>query len=341
MLVPLQNIRTWRPIVDALDQRASPRVVERALLSTGLSRRTIEGPPIFIPCALQAAFVENVARRIGEPHLGALTASQYAYADLGIYASYVLDASRLDIALERGVRALPFLQSGASVNLLDAGDNVVLQFGSGIQRVVGARQIDEGTMALLIDLVRNFVGRDWRPEWVELTKPPRSGDDSLDKVYRAPTRNGSQLPGIAIRKDMLQTLNPRPREVTNAVLFSDLRTMVRCGPPSGMAELVRETLVLVNDFGDFSEEAIALKLELGRRTLQRRLSAEGSRFRDVVASFQAERAEALLRETDHSVQEISSFLGYREVNSFRRAFRNRTGMTPTQYSAWIAAGKRT
>lgn len=133
MSVPLQNVRAWRPVIDALDQLASPRVVERALASVGLSRRVLEGPPIFIPYALQAVFAEDVARRIGEPHLGPLAASRYGYADLGIYAGYVLDASRLDIALERGVRALPFLQSGASVDLRDAGDDVVLQFGYGIQ----------------------------------------------------------------------------------------------------------------------------------------------------------------------------------------------------------------
>ena len=138
-LVPHQNLKSWRPIIDALDQLASPRVVERALRSTGLSRGVLEGQPIFIPCALQAAFVENVSRQLGERHLGPLLASQFGYAGLDIYADYVLDASRLDIAFERGVRALPFLQSGASVNICDAGDKVVLQFGSGIQSVVGAQ----------------------------------------------------------------------------------------------------------------------------------------------------------------------------------------------------------
>ena len=326
--------------MDALDQLASPRVVERALASVGLSRRVLEGPPIFIPYALQAAFAENVSRRIGEPHLGPLAVSRYGYAGLDIYAAYVLDASRLDIALERGVRALPFLQSGASVNLRDAGDDVVLQFGSGIPSVVGARHVDEGTICLLIDLVRNFVGPDWRPEWVELTHEPRSGDDSLERMYNAPMRCGGRLPGIAIRKDMLRTRNPRPAEARNATLFGDLKRLVRCGPPKSMAELVRDTLVLVTGSGDISEEAVAAKLGLGRRTLQRRLAAEGCGFRDVLASFQAERAEALLRETDHSLQDISSFLGYREVNSFRRAFRNWTGMTPTQFSATRAAGER-
>ena len=332
MLVPHQNIKSWRPIIDALDQSASPRVVERALRSTGLSRGVLEGQPIFIPCALQAAFVENVSRQLGERHLGPLLASQFGYAGLDIYADYVLDASRLDIAFERGVRALPFLQSGASVNIRDAGDNVVLQFGSGIQSVVGAHHLDEGTMVLLIDLVRKFAGPDWRPEWVELTKKPHTGFDPLESVYQAPTRYGYQLPGIAIRKDVLQVRNPRPREVRHATMFGDLRAMVCRRPPSSMAELVRETLEWVTMADGSLEESVAARLGLGRRTLQRQLEVESYTFREILASFRAKRAKALLRETDHSVQAIATSLGYREVNSFRRAFHRWVGLTPTEYS---------
>ena len=36
----------------------------------------------------------------------------------------------------------------------------------------------------------------------------------------------------------------------------------------------------------------------------------------------------MLIETDHSIAEIAQALGYEEVNSFRRAFQNWTGLSP-------------
>ncbi len=120
------------------------------------------------------------------------------------------------------MRALPYLQSGVCVNLREEGNNVVLQYGSGIQLVVGARHLDEGTTLLLVDLVRHFAGPDWQPEWVELTKASQNGDTTLEPVFGAPIRHGSRLAGIAIPKDVLLTRNPRSGEARNEILFRDL-----------------------------------------------------------------------------------------------------------------------
>lgn len=306
-------------------------------MSLGLSREMIEGASIFVPYALQAAFAEKLARQLGERHLGPILVSRYGYEDLDIYAQYVLDAPRLDIAFSRGVRALPFLQSGALVNLRDAGDSIVLQFGSGIRAVVGARHIDEGVPLLLIDLVRHFLGVDWRPEWVELSEKPRRGNVTLDDFYQAPIRYGHELPGIVIAKADLQAVNPRSCTARSVTLFGDLRAMVRQRPPSSMADLVRGTLALVTMTGEPLEELVAARLGFGKRTLQRQLEAEGCTFREMLTSFRIERAKALLRETDLSVQAIAESLGYLEVNSFRRAFHRRVGLTPTEFSTRTAA----
>lgn len=332
MPAPLQNVRAWRPVLEATDELLSPRVVEGALRSVGLSRRTFEGPPVFIPYALQAEFAENIARRTGERHFAPFVTSQYGYEGLDLYAKYVLDAPRLDMALVRGIRALRFLQSGSSAELRDDGDYLILQFRSGIGSVIGARHIDEGTVVLLIDLVRHYAGPGWLPEWIELPGAAPS-DATLDASLGAPIRWGASLPGIAIRGDVLRALNLSPRDARTATVYRDLRAMVRNRPPRSLAESVRDTLSILASTGDVSEEAVAKWLGLGRRTLQRHLASEGYRFRDILIAFQMDRAAMLLEEMDHSVQEIAYALGYREVNSFRRAFRKWTGKTPTEYAA--------
>ncbi len=225
------------------------------------------------------------------------------------------------------------------VGLRDAGDSTVLQFGSGIQSAVGARHIDEGTPLLLIDLARHFLGSDWQPEWVELPDKPHRGRTTLESVYEVPIHYGNPIPGIAISKNDLQVPNPRPRAARNKTLFSDLRMLVRQRPPDRMAGLVRETLALAIKRGEPIEEVVAVKLGLGKRKMQRQLAAEGYTFREILASFRAERAKELLRETNLSVQDIAASLGYLEVNSFRRAFHRWAGITPTEFSCWGRRGE--
>ncbi len=82
-----------------------------------------------------------------------------------------------------------------------------------------------------------------------------------------------------------------------------------------------------------TEEAVAGRLALGRRTLQRALKAEATSFREIKARFLDARARVLLAESDLDLSTIARTLGYDEPRSFRRAFQSRTGLTPGAYRA--------
>ncbi|WP_083445363.1 helix-turn-helix transcriptional regulator [Ruegeria sp. 6PALISEP08] len=80
-----------------------------------------------------------------------------------------------------------------------------------------------------------------------------------------------------------------------------------------------------------SIDATARSLDLGVRTLQRKLASEGVRFREIVNDVRVARAEELLTDTRETVSGISSMLGYETANNFSRAFRKVTGLTPSDY----------
>ena len=66
------------------------------------------------------------------------------------------------------------------------------------------------------------------------------------------------------------------------------------------------------------------------RTLQRRLTAEGQTYAQLIDETRAEFAVELLRDTEDTLAEIAIRLGYSEPNNFARAFKRWTGMTPKQ-----------
>ena len=98
-----------------------------------------------------------------------------------------------------------------------------------------------------------------------------------------------------------------------------------------MADVVTEALRTQLVLGDLSEEAVSDRLGIGRRKLQRVLKTEDTSFREIRERFFAARARALLGEPNLTIQEIARSLGYSEVNSFRRAFRTWTGLSPSAY----------
>jgi AraC-like DNA-binding protein len=77
-----------------------------------------------------------------------------------------------------------------------------------------------------------------------------------------------------------------------------------------------------------SLEELADRLHTSTRTLKRKLALNGTSYRQLVEELRRERAQALLRESDHSVARIAELLGYTDTASFHRAYKRWFDATP-------------
>lgn len=94
------------------------------------------------------------------------------------------------------------------------------------------------------------------------------------------------------------------------------------------AKRVRAALLEGLPSGGVTIDAISRKLALSKRTLQRQIAAEGTSFQQLLNETRHALARHYLEKTALPVEEISFLLGFDEPNSFYRAFRIWTGMTP-------------
>lgn len=85
--------------------------------------------------------------------------------------------------------------------------------------------------------------------------------------------------------------------------------------------------------GEVSADYVSRRLNLSKRTLQRKLKEEGTNFQALLDQTRAELAMTYLRDQKLSAKEISYLLAYRDPNSFYRAFQDWTGMTPAEARA--------
>ena len=63
-----------------------------------------------------------------------------------------------------------------------------------------------------------------------------------------------------------------------------------------------------------------------------------SNFSDYVWGIRLERAKQLLQQTDLPIEEVGSKVGYENSSSFRRKFKDSTGLTPSQYRSGLQPG---
>jgi AraC-like DNA-binding protein len=81
--------------------------------------------------------------------------------------------------------------------------------------------------------------------------------------------------------------------------------------------------------GQPNDKDIAKMFCMSSRTLQRRLSAEGTNFSQMLDAVRRYLAEQYVTDPSLSLTEISFLLGFSRLSSFSRAFRRWTGQSPS------------
>jgi AraC-like DNA-binding protein len=96
------------------------------------------------------------------------------------------------------------------------------------------------------------------------------------------------------------------------------------------SEKVRQ-LILYQKEGIPTFQQVTRRMNVSPRTLHRRLSVEGTSYKEILAEIRKTKAIEQLTETSTPVESIAMDLGYSDVANFYHAFKSWTGTTPISY----------
>ena len=179
----------------------------------------------------------------------------------------------------------------------------------------------------LVHLARMATRQQIQPAQVILRQPP-----AARSVYRTffgvPVSQGdvnrivfrradAQIPFLSVNNAMFEVFEP--------VLKKRLSELEQ---DASVSERVRASLAEMLASGQTGIGDVADRLAMSSRTLQRRLSLEGTSFQALLNKVRADMARIYLSKTHYSNAEIAFLLGYDDPNSFIRAFHGWTGVTP-------------
>ena len=100
---------------------------------------------------------------------------------------------------------------------------------------------------------------------------------------------------------------------------------------SRLTPRVRQAIETQLPQGDPDPAAIAKRVGMSLRNLQRKLAEEGTSFQALLDETRAGMARGYLDEARYSVSEITYLLGFSGVSNFSRAFKRWTGQSPSAY----------
>jgi AraC-like DNA-binding protein len=97
-----------------------------------------------------------------------------------------------------------------------------------------------------------------------------------------------------------------------------------------LSDKVRSLVSLYLGQRPMTLDVIAAELGMTRRSLQRRLSDEGTSLRELTRAHRLRIAETYLSESSLSMTEVAAALNYADGTVFWRAYRDWTGKAPTK-----------
>ncbi|SPA43540.1 putative transcriptional regulator, AraC [Cupriavidus taiwanensis] len=262
----------------------------------------------------------------GDPAIGLWLGSRMPPDLLGLAGLPAMAGPSLGTALRRIARYQKLL-AGDRVELRRQGDEAWVCIRPSDPEAPDSRPRIDMELCSLLAFGRRFTRKPLHPLRVSLRIGRPAWHLRYTEAFDCPVRFGEPEDAIVFgRRDLALRLMARDRSSPAAPAASrDLR------PAAASLGDVRTALQQLAGDRALSLAAVARHLDISERTLQRRLMAAGTSFRTLCEDARRELAGHYLSEGALSLGEIAFRLGFDDANSFFRAFRRWTGMTPGDY----------
>jgi AraC-like DNA-binding protein len=186
---------------------------------------------------------------------------------------------------------------------------------------------------IIVSLSRDIMGASFMPRELRVTY--NSINSTIDRqppnIFGCPVLFGRTENALVLDKQWLDG----PAKLGNELTYLEVtklcdQLMEEMHLRIGLAGSVREVL-LINLAQQISFDAVAKRLKISTRTLKRKLRQEGTSYRKIVDGLRTQLAIKYLRDTELTIEEIASCLGFGDTASFRHAFRRWTKKTPGEF----------
>jgi AraC-like DNA-binding protein len=298
------------------------------LRDCGLAGDAEREPDRRLPTARVNQAFERAAELAGIEDFGLRLAELRGFSNLGPVTVLARDEPDIRSALGVFTSYLPLHNEALVIDLAEPDDLAILSCtlaGDG-PRI----QATDVAVAMLHRILRQLLGIGWSPMAIHLERQRPVRTASFERVFAAPVHYSQDFSGIVLPRADLD----RPNQLAEAALRPYVAQMRAALPGLGdvpMAERVRRLLRAMLAGRRCTAPLAAERLGLSRRTLERRLAAEGVSFHALIDEVRSELARGQLAGSRRSNAEIAELLGFASSAAFTAWFTGRHGQPP---QAW-------
>jgi AraC-like DNA-binding protein len=185
---------------------------------------------------------------------------------------------------------------------------------------------------VLYRLFRALLGPRWRALSVNFQHDPPQDERVHRRLFGPILQFNSEFNGFTCARADLDNVNPTADPILARHAERYLRSLPNTGEPA-VAQEVRKAIYLLLPSAAASIRGVADSLGLNERTLQRRLTAEGAEFSQILNDVRADLAPRYVEMEGLTFARVAGLLGYSRQSSFNRWFAETFAMAPTAWRA--------
>jgi AraC-like DNA-binding protein len=322
--------RTILPAIGRL--RALGADVESLLREGAVPPSILDDAEVRLPHEVALGVWHRAVGLSGDDALGIHAAESVRPGAFDVLDYTLRSSATLGEAWERLTRYYRLLHDAAQVRLTEEGARASLTHALPPSMPPLPRQVAEFIITALLVASRQATGVDLVPLEVCFHHAAPSDVTEHRRVFRCALHFEQPYNGVSVAREALETPLLKADSGLSTVLERHARELLaRLPQVRGFVERVRSHVAEGLASGDATNEAIARRLHMSARTLNRRMRDEGTSLQEVVDTLRRELALRYLDERRLAIPEVAYLLGFSEASAFHRAFRRWTGTTPAEH----------
>src|SRR5215218_4252759 len=304
----------------------------RILTNAGLAVADLAVPDKWVPAAVVSRVLERSANESGVEDFGLRLAGLRRLATLGPLSVVLSQEPDLRSALTLLCRYEHSYNEALRMRLDEAGDVATMRLWFEFGEPAPTRQATELATAALLGIVRELLGRQWEPLSICFTHRAPESLDGHRAVFGPRLQFGHEFSGLVFYAVELDAANMASDPLLRP--YADqLRQALGAPPAATVTGQVTQLVEMLLPVGRCSTHHVARSLGVTQRTLHRKLAAEGQSFSAIVHTTREALAERYLSADRYSQTDVSDLLGFTAPSAFSRWFRQRFGVSPTEWRA--------
>ena len=299
----------------------------KLLAQAGLPPDALDGPGRRISYAALGRFLRESADRCNCGHLGLLAGRMWRLADLGVAGEIVGNSATVGQALQSFAMHQHLNSEGGLAYLMPRGEIVELGYAIYGPAATGREMIYDTALAVGFNILREICGPDFVPAEVLLPHAAPPDVWPYRNLFRVTPRFNSEVCALRFPAHWMD----RPVEGADPRRLREAQQRAAQAGSGSLLQQVHRALRILLLSGRSSGDDLAEMLSLHRRTLNRRLRAEGVTIQQVLDETRFAVARELLAGSRVSLDDVAATLGYSGVSAFMRTFRRWSGTTPGRW----------